>query len=237
MHSDIVTLMIKNVPASYNSKALLQELHEYCDLRYCDMLHLPIDTKRRCNVGYAFVNFTLALAAQRCVKNMSGRSWSLAHSRKCCVIVAAHHQGLSANLANFVENNEMSRFQPPYAPRVFSNCQPLTFVDAVREHCDESVVQVLLRKCWDFGERDRGAPAHDGKRCRQSRVVDHSASAPQVFPAVLSQAVEPTRAVSMEGVAYRDVSVQANPLCAGRMSRSHADVVERRPRAVLRISL
>lgn len=40
-------LMIKNIPDKYNLNALLVEIVEHCDLRDCDMLHLPFNEKRR----------------------------------------------------------------------------------------------------------------------------------------------------------------------------------------------
>jgi hypothetical protein len=253
-----VTLMVKNVPATYSAKALLTELTLHCDLRFCDMLHLPIDTKRRCNVGYAFVNFTHAFAAQECATRLSGQSWTLARKRKCCEIRGAHLQGIPANLTQFVMNNdEVARFQPPYAPVVFSSGQPLNFIEAVRIYCEESVVRELRRKCGDPEARYRGAPAgrsgalsslircsSDAVWLKMACVADHdlqstSASASEegedqgVLSSQILSVMEQSSAESEEVESGEGAAVHASPL--DDVSQAH--VLQGQLRVLLRLSV
>mmetsp|Transcript_22722 Transcript_22722/g.59900 ORF Transcript_22722/g.59900 Transcript_22722/m.59900 type:complete len:260 (-) Transcript_22722:330-1109(-) len=238
----VVTLMVKNVPSAYTWKALLADIGQHCDIRYCDMLHLPVHTKRRCNVGYAFISFTHALAAQKCRTAMSGRSWSLTQKNKACVICDAHLQGISANLANFVLGNEKSRCLSLDVPMVFSRGQPLHLADAVREYCDEAVVREMWRKCSDVGRGDleahadaRGASPtpvrrnRHGAGCEKTCVVDHG------FRSTSALASE--RCQSMGVPESETSSDKANQPQAERMLRLQSDALQGQLRVALRISL
>eukprot|EP00605_Chrysophyceae_sp_TOSAG23-4_P002942 GSChrysophyteH1.ASY1.ANO1.3240.1 assembled CDS len=50
------TLMIKNIPNKYSKDMLLAEIEQSHSGTY-DFFYLPIDQKKLCNTGYAFINF------------------------------------------------------------------------------------------------------------------------------------------------------------------------------------
>ncbi|KZV33050.1 protein terminal ear1 [Dorcoceras hygrometricum] len=61
------TVMIKNIPNQLRRDYMLSFLDEYCSkfsLEY-DFLYLPMDFRKRDNLGYGFVNFTSAVAAMK----------------------------------------------------------------------------------------------------------------------------------------------------------------------------
>jgi len=221
------TLMVNNIPLSYTAKALLIEIGQHCDLQFCDMLHLPIDAKRRCNIGHAFINFTHKLAAQNFVSAMSGRLWSLAQKQKYCTISVAHIQGRTAHIANFVLNNEKSRLQPPYAPLVFFCGQPVDFEEAARMCCEESVVLHMQQKNAECEEPEvEGAQVvpvsqQNSAESRSQKVRLHSSCRKSRNPS------SEERSSSVE-VVDKGVPVQAVPLPMGLLSGPQSDVLQAR---------
>uniref|UniRef100_A0A7S1APM5 Mei2-like C-terminal RNA recognition motif domain-containing protein n=1 Tax=Noctiluca scintillans TaxID=2966 RepID=A0A7S1APM5_NOCSC len=141
------TLMIQCVPHSYTPDALLWDISTRGPVDSLDMLYLPWDVKNRSNIGYAFINFYDADDAKKFSRAVSGHRWSLATAnKKCCRIAPAHVQGISANLALFVNSSEEDRTQEPYAPIVFSHGRRLEFTEAVQMHCDPDVLFEVRRK-------------------------------------------------------------------------------------------
>ncbi|XP_021752930.1 protein terminal ear1 homolog [Chenopodium quinoa] len=100
------TAMIRNIPNQYTREMLIKFLDEFCrienqrlrpnhnrqPLAY-DFLYLPIDFVSGANKGYAFVNFTHAIAVWKLHLACSNQPWSHCKSPKICKINYASIQG------------------------------------------------------------------------------------------------------------------------------------------------
>ncbi|CAK9254674.1 unnamed protein product [Sphagnum jensenii] len=125
------TLMIKNIPNKYSQAMLLQLLDRHC--LHCnsnrkdpkepesayDFVYLPIDFKNRCNLGYAFVNFTTVEATKRLYKAFHAQQWEAFNSRKICQVTYARVQGRVA-LEEHFRNSRFACDNDEYLPRCFS---------------------------------------------------------------------------------------------------------------------
>eukprot|EP00253_Pinus_taeda_P032897 PITA_32897 len=77
---------------------LLALLDQHCATNNRDRLvsayvYLPIDFKNRCNLGYAFVNFTSAKATLKLCQDFHKQRWEVFNSRKICKVTYARVQG------------------------------------------------------------------------------------------------------------------------------------------------
>ncbi|CAL9125678.1 unnamed protein product [Musa textilis] len=120
--------MIKNLPNKFTKEKLLGILDQHCHeenqkmmeegnekpvelgkgnnssttLSEFDFLYLPIDFKTGNNMGYAFVNFTSAVAAWRLYSSLQNYDWKPHGSRKICVVTYARIQVSSiVHLSNY----------------------------------------------------------------------------------------------------------------------------------------
>ncbi|CAM6087143.1 unnamed protein product [Calypogeia fissa] len=133
MNSDSprTTLMIKNIPNKYSQSMLLALLDQHC---LCcnqnivdpnepqsgyDFVYLPIDFKNRCNLGYAFVNFTSVQATLKLYKSFHAQQWEAFNSRKICQVTYARVQGRAA-LEEHFRNSRFACDTDEYLPLVFS---------------------------------------------------------------------------------------------------------------------
>ncbi|CAL9089088.1 unnamed protein product [Musa acuminata var. zebrina] len=116
------TVMIKNLPNKFTKEKLLGILDKHCyeenhklsndgaeklsesgggemssaAFSEFDFLYLPIDFTTGSNMGYAFVNFTSAVAAWRLYNFLHNYDWKFHGSRKICEVTYARIQGLPA---------------------------------------------------------------------------------------------------------------------------------------------
>eukprot|EP01018_Ginkgo_biloba_P034808 Gb_21853 [translate_table: standard] len=134
------TVMIKNIPnkyrrgnsmPSYSQQMLLAMLDQHCvscneritdsnePHSAFDFVYLPIDFKNKCNLGYAFVNFTTAKATWKLYKSFHMQPWEAFNSRKICEVTYARVQGRSA-LEDHFRNSKFACDTDEYMPLVFS---------------------------------------------------------------------------------------------------------------------
>jgi len=153
----MVSVMMRNIPRLCTADDILMEMGECFALEDCCLLHLPWDTKRRSNIGFAFITFSHAEAAEECFRAMSGRSWTVARGKpKKCRIVPASLQGVAAQLQKYVLTAEESwLFHPPYAPLVFSEGKRIGLSEAIQLYVDPPIRDVLL---WRYHAKLPGCP-------------------------------------------------------------------------------
>lgn len=111
------TLMIKNIPNKYDQNMLLNAINNRLAGTY-DFFYLPIDFKNRCNVGYAFINFTDPLSIPTFYEEFNNKKWEKFNSEKVCEIKYARIQGKDAMIEHF--KNSSILFEDP-------KCRPLIF--------------------------------------------------------------------------------------------------------------
>lgn len=117
------TIMIKNIPNKYNQEMLLRKINTSFQGMY-DFLYLPIDFKNKCNLGYAFVNFTDSKSAADFYEAFHNQRWSEFNSKKVCEITYGRVQGIK----NLVQHFKNSRF-----PCSDPACLPLIISDEARD--------------------------------------------------------------------------------------------------------
>ncbi|KAL7118041.1 hypothetical protein ACP275_03G110700 [Erythranthe tilingii] len=114
--SSHTTVMMKNIPNHLRREFMLEFLDEYCkeySLEY-DFLYLPMDFRRKDNLGYAFVNLTSAAAAKKFKRILHNFKWEsiskkgeVITSKKICEVTWAKIQGKEALIKRF-ENSIFS---------------------------------------------------------------------------------------------------------------------------------
>jgi len=94
------TLIISNIPTSYNREEFVEEVCRLGCRNLFDFVFLSPGKKNMINRGFAFVNGVNSLAAQKCANILSGHIWQRHQNAemKVAVVCYASIQGLQANL-------------------------------------------------------------------------------------------------------------------------------------------
>ncbi|KAF9366589.1 hypothetical protein BGX34_000609 [Mortierella sp. NVP85] len=116
------TFMIRHIPNKYTQEMILEWINETHFGKF-DFLYLRMDFKNRCNVGYAFINFTDTDAAMAFKKEHVGRKWSRFNSDKKCELAYAAIQGRHALIERFRNSSVMNQ-EPSYRPKIFYTSGP-----------------------------------------------------------------------------------------------------------------
>eukprot|EP00294_Goniomonas_avonlea_P005671 CAMPEP_0114558788 /NCGR_PEP_ID=MMETSP0114-20121206/10573_1 /TAXON_ID=31324 /ORGANISM="Goniomonas sp, Strain m" /LENGTH=839 /DNA_ID=CAMNT_0001744211 /DNA_START=29 /DNA_END=2548 /DNA_ORIENTATION=- len=112
------TLMVKNIPNKYNQRMLLSAVDDRLGGPMYDFFYLPIDFKNKCNVGYAFINFTNPMSLPAFFEQFHGRRWEKFNSDKVCEVAYARIQGKQALITHFQNSSLMAEDK---------KCRPLIF--------------------------------------------------------------------------------------------------------------
>lgn len=91
-----LSLMIRNIPNRMTHNELENYIHATSYGKY-DFLYLKMDTKNKCNVGYAFISFISPKSIIKFYEHMHNYRWHTFNSTKVCQLVYARVQG-SSNL-------------------------------------------------------------------------------------------------------------------------------------------
>ncbi|CAN6230371.1 unnamed protein product [Urochloa humidicola] len=122
------TVMLRNIPNKLRSSHMIEMLDEHCKfmneaagmvVSAYDVLYLPMDFKRGCNFGYAFINFTTTLGPRMLYYNLEGCGWTVYGSKKVIKIVPAKFQG-HAQLVRHLQQQRLECEDNEFRPAAFS---------------------------------------------------------------------------------------------------------------------
>nr|XP_024397185.1 protein terminal ear1-like isoform X2 [Physcomitrium patens]XP_024397186.1 protein terminal ear1-like isoform X2 [Physcomitrium patens]PNR39818.1 hypothetical protein PHYPA_020098 [Physcomitrium patens] len=175
------TLMIKNIPNKYSQQMLLSLLDTHCiecnkrledpnePISAYDFVYLPIDFKNRCNLGYAFVNFTTVQATMRLYRAFHLQQWEEFNSRKVCHVTYARVQGRAA-LEEHFKNSRFACDTDDYLPLMFrpprNGVDPVQTITVAAVHQSSRVVSNT-----SVENREHGRGSRNGEKNDERRVV------------------------------------------------------------------
>ncbi|KAK8461673.1 hypothetical protein SEVIR_1G080100v4 [Setaria viridis] len=122
------TVMLRNIPNKLRSSDMISLLDQHCKLvntaagavvSAYDVLYLPMDFRRGCNFGYAFINFTTTAASRMLYYSLQGSGWTVHGSKKVIQIVPAKIQG-QAKLVRHLKQLKLECEDDEFLPAVFS---------------------------------------------------------------------------------------------------------------------
>ncbi|CAN6893498.1 unnamed protein product [Brassica oleracea] len=113
LSGDKTSVMIRNIPNMFGRKDLLRILNIHCRRENkvqqqipssYDFLYLPMDFVKHANLGYAFVNFTSSVAAERFRREYDNFLWVGFGYKKICEISEAKYQGKEEYTQHFKDS-------------------------------------------------------------------------------------------------------------------------------------
>ncbi|CAA7062335.1 unnamed protein product [Microthlaspi erraticum] len=130
LFGDKTSLMIRNIPNNFERSELLRILDIHCwkenkdaDFRQIlssyDFLYLPMDFVKHANLGYAFVNFTSSVAAEKFRREFDNCVWTNSGYNKICEITVAKCQG-KEELSQRFKNSTFPCHTDEYLPVALS---------------------------------------------------------------------------------------------------------------------
>ncbi|GLJ46909.1 hypothetical protein SUGI_0989760 [Cryptomeria japonica] len=183
------TVMIKNIPNQFDHDMLLKMLDSHCMLwNQCienadetrsayDFVYLPIDFKNKCNLGYAFVNFTSATATWKLYKEFHGHHWAISNSKKICEVTYARLQGRSS-LEEHFKKSSFECDTDDYLPLVFDpprNGEVVTLAKVVggRRQSESSINKEKPEYCGKNQTRFAADSRYSSSYCH-NQAFDHT---------------------------------------------------------------
>jgi len=128
--ADRTTAMLRNIPNKLSQAEIVECLNRRGYAGLFDFFYAPIDFKSKCNLGYAFVNFTSADKADDFSAHMDGHRLiepgdpialsGSSHSSKVCNVSWARIQSLAANVRHY-RNNPINDLTDEFRPSLFGS--------------------------------------------------------------------------------------------------------------------
>jgi len=113
LEAHTTSVMIRNIPCGIKLDGAMQILDNFGLSGTYDFLYLPMNSTKKANLGYLFVNFISSVEATRCSKLLTGESVGSGLSIKRCEVSAAHIQGYSQMVAFFKQKAVLRSKSPP----------------------------------------------------------------------------------------------------------------------------
>jgi RNA recognition motif 2 len=111
------TVMLRNVPNKMDVHEMKDIIDETSFGKY-DFSYLRIDFGNRCNVGYAFINFTRPEHIIDFIQKHQGRPWNLYNSDKIAEVSYATRQGIHTLIDAF-RNSCVMEEHPDHRPKLW----------------------------------------------------------------------------------------------------------------------
>jgi len=117
------TLMLRNLPSSFDRADLLELLNSIGFEGQYDFVYLPVDFQSAAGLGYAFVNVQESAAAEQLTKKLQGFcAWSSDSSKVLEICWSEPTQGIEMLVERFRNSRVMHGMVPDeYKPAVFKN--------------------------------------------------------------------------------------------------------------------
>eukprot|EP00746_Dinoflagellata_sp_MGD_P132118 gnl/MRDRNA2_/MRDRNA2_65836_c0_seq1.p1 gnl/MRDRNA2_/MRDRNA2_65836_c0~~gnl/MRDRNA2_/MRDRNA2_65836_c0_seq1.p1 ORF type:complete len:521 (+),score=87.79 gnl/MRDRNA2_/MRDRNA2_65836_c0_seq1:182-1744(+) len=113
----ITTMMIRNIPCRCTTEKVLADINDMGYRGTYNFFYLPQTRKRTSNLGYAFINFKTAEAAEDFQRRMSGHKFSMnarnSKSQKICCVAPAALQGYENTKKHFLATNANKSMRAP----------------------------------------------------------------------------------------------------------------------------
>jgi RNA recognition motif-containing protein len=122
------TVMLRNIPNKLTQAEIAECVNNRGYRGIFDFFYAPIDFKSKCNLGYAFINFTSSDNADKFCAQMDGHRLiepsdpiaisGSSHSSKVCNVSWARIQTLAANVRHY-RNNPVNELTDEFRPCLF----------------------------------------------------------------------------------------------------------------------
>jgi len=127
VYEDFKTVMLRHLPNKYSRQMLQDRLDALGFKDEYDLLYLPIDSRNKCNIGYAFVNFRTNDGVTKCFREFQGVESTKClpgyNSNKIVEVTPARVQGLEANVRHMQTSAVVQQLQdkPDWMPIVLDS--------------------------------------------------------------------------------------------------------------------
>lgn len=106
----ITTMQIRNIPNRCTRDEVVRHIDELGFANQYDLFHMPLDKKRKSNLGFAFINFLEPDTAAMFQKSMKGTCVMgervQQKCKKACTVAPASIQGVENYVRNLMDNGK-----------------------------------------------------------------------------------------------------------------------------------